>query len=114
VGGSGLKSGLFNRYVIFGISEVLGHNHADLQSGWRKIREKDAADSRKKLFGSSYSDIGGVGWPAATPGPGPSLQWRRLPMLPPLPPCIGSGAGIGRSGETVRMWGGRGDERCQP
>ena len=32
VGGCRLKSGLFNRYVIVGISEVFGHNHADLQS----------------------------------------------------------------------------------
>ncbi len=32
VGGRRLKSGLFNRYVIVGISEVFGHNHADLQS----------------------------------------------------------------------------------
>ncbi len=32
VGGSRPKSGLFNRYVIVGISEVFGHNHADLQS----------------------------------------------------------------------------------
>ncbi len=31
VGGSRLKSGLFNRYVIVGISEVFGHNHADHQ-----------------------------------------------------------------------------------
>ncbi len=32
VGCRRLKSGLFNRYVIVGISEVFGHNHADLQS----------------------------------------------------------------------------------
>ena len=32
VGGRRLKSGLFNWYVIVGISEVFGHNHADLQS----------------------------------------------------------------------------------
>jgi hypothetical protein len=48
------------------------------------------------------SDIGGVGGPAATPGPGPSLQRRRLPMLLLPPPCIGSGACIGRSGERGR------------
>ncbi len=32
VGCRRLKSGLFNRYVIVGISDVFGHNHADLQS----------------------------------------------------------------------------------
>jgi hypothetical protein len=75
VGGRRLKSGLFNWYVIFGISEVFGHNHADLQSvtpalahdpsvnystaprpkrrgfKFEKIREKDATGSRKKRLG---------------------------------------------------------------
>jgi hypothetical protein len=32
VGGRRLKSGLFNRYVIVGISDLFGNNHADLQS----------------------------------------------------------------------------------
>ncbi len=32
MGGRRLKSKLFNRYVIVGISEKFGHNHADLQS----------------------------------------------------------------------------------
>ena len=32
MGGSRLKSGLFNQNVIVWISEVFGHNHADLQS----------------------------------------------------------------------------------
>ncbi len=32
MGGLGLKSGLFNGYVIVGISEVFEHNHADFQS----------------------------------------------------------------------------------
>ncbi len=32
MGGHRLKSGLFSRYVIVGISDVFGHNHADLQS----------------------------------------------------------------------------------
>jgi hypothetical protein len=32
VGGRRLKSGLFNRFVIVGILEVFGHNHAVLQS----------------------------------------------------------------------------------
>ncbi len=32
VGGRRPKSALFNRYAIVGISEVFGHNHADLQS----------------------------------------------------------------------------------
>ncbi len=32
VGNRRLKSGLFNWYVIVGILEVFGHNHADLQS----------------------------------------------------------------------------------
>jgi hypothetical protein len=75
VGGSRLKSELFNRYVFVGISEVFGHNHADLQSvtpalahdhsvnystaqrpkrrgfKFEKIREKDATASRKKRLG---------------------------------------------------------------
>ncbi len=32
MGGRRLKCGLFDRYVIVGISEVFGHSHADLQS----------------------------------------------------------------------------------
>ena len=68
VGGRRLKSGLFNRYVIVGILEVLRHNHADWHmivlsiiarrraqsvavSISRKIREKDATGSRKKRLG---------------------------------------------------------------
>ncbi len=61
-----------------------------------------------------HHDIGGIGWPAVTPGPGPSLLQRWLPLLPPPPPWIGSGACImiGGSWERGRRWGGRGDERC--
>ncbi len=71
LGGRLLKSGLFNLYVIVGISEVFGHNHADLQSvtpalahaiiarhsaqsvmnsSSRKIREKDATGSRNIVW----------------------------------------------------------------
>ena len=76
VGGRRLKSGLFNRYVIVGISEAFGvtikksrvlwhmivlsiiarHSAQSVaDSSWRKIREKDAADSRKKRLGYSAS-----------------------------------------------------------
>jgi hypothetical protein len=72
VGGRRLKSGLFNRYVIVGISEAFGvainksrvrwhmiflsiiarHRAQSVaDSSSRKIRENYAADSRKKRFG---------------------------------------------------------------
>jgi hypothetical protein len=52
--------------------------------------------------GMRASDISGVGGPAATPAPGPSLQQLWLPLLLAPPPGIGSGAGVGWSGERGR------------
>jgi hypothetical protein len=104
-----MKSELFNRYVLVGISEKFGHNHTDLQSvtqalahdpsvnystaqrpkrrgfKFEKNREKDATGSRKKLLGYGLAP---AGWhPAARQVlVGRPARRRQYIILHPLSP----------------------------
>jgi hypothetical protein len=61
---------------------------------WLRRRREQGEGEEVGRGGMRASDIGGVGGPAATPGPGRSPQRHRLPLLPlpALLPGIGGGS----------------------